>query len=75
MTDGNKLLLTFDSIHDVLRTEKTLKTHGIFCDLVPTPKDISADCGMSVVCAAADLPRLEALRLTDGLEWRACYPR
>lgn len=38
----------FDSIHYVLAAERLFKEHGIWCDLVPTPRQISSDCGMAM---------------------------
>lgn len=73
MMAGPRILLTFDSIHDVIRAEKILLAQGIGCDLVPTPRHISSDCGMSVECAEGDLPRLESLRSDGTLVWRGRY--
>jgi len=63
-------LLVFDSIHDVLAAEATLKAQGLWCDLVPTPKAISSDCGMCVRVRLADRPALLALRERGLLPWR-----
>ena len=65
------ILLTFDSIHDVLRAEKVLKAAGLFCDLVPTPRSISSDCGMSIECLSADEAALDALNADGTLQWRS----
>lgn len=46
---ARKLLLLFDSIHDVLRAEKFLKEHSITSELIPVPRNLSSDCGMSIL--------------------------
>jgi hypothetical protein len=46
---ARKLLLLFDSIHDVLRAEKLLKGHSIANELIPVPRNLSSDCGMSIL--------------------------
>lgn len=46
-------ILTFDSTHHVLKAEKLLKGSGIIHEIIPTPKDISSDCGMSIRIEAA----------------------
>ena len=56
------LLLTFDGIHDVIKAEKLLLGLGLACDLVPTPRILSSDCGMSIECPASDLLRLQELK-------------
>jgi hypothetical protein len=48
-------------------------SHGIWCDLIPTPREISSDCGMSIECRTDDLPELESLRENGALEWRDIY--
>lgn len=46
---ARKLLLLFDSIHDVLRAEKLLKEHSIANELIPVPRNLSSNCGMSIL--------------------------
>jgi hypothetical protein len=43
-----RYILLFHSIHDVLRAEKVLKKRSIAHEIVPIPRDLSADCGMCV---------------------------
>jgi len=56
-------ILLFDSIHYVLGAERLLKESGIPVDLIPTPKELSSDCGMSV---SIPLPDLDAARRVLG---------
>lgn len=46
---ASKFLLLFHSIHDVLRAEKLLKEHSITSELIPVPRNLSSDCGMSIL--------------------------
>jgi len=41
-------VITFQSTHHVLKAEKILITAGFKFDIIPTPKNISSDCGMSI---------------------------
>ncbi len=68
-----RVLLTFASIHYVLKAEKLLKGQGISLDMVPVPKEISSDCGMALVLAEEDLPRAKEL-LTGKLHPEGIYP-
>ena len=45
----SNLLLTLNSIHHVLKAEKLLIERGFTPRVIPTPKDISSECGMSLV--------------------------
>ncbi|MDY0255153.1 MAG: DUF3343 domain-containing protein [Tenuifilaceae bacterium] len=44
----NYLILTFLSTHHVLKAEQVLLAKGIKLDIIPTPKDITSECGMSI---------------------------
>jgi hypothetical protein len=41
-------IFTFNSTHHVLKAEKLLLGNGIKHEIIPTPKNISSDCGMSI---------------------------
>ncbi len=40
--------LTFDSTHYAIKTEKKIKQHSIKAMMIPTPREISASCGLSL---------------------------
>ena len=61
--NGNCVLL-YDSIHDVVRAEKTIKARGIWCDMIPTPRQLSSECGMSLEVRGSDLKSV-LLQLQD----------
>jgi len=44
----NYYILVFESTHKVLKAEKELLAVGIKFDIIPTPKEITSDCGLSV---------------------------
>jgi len=44
----NYLILIFQSTHHVLKAEKVLLGKGLKIDIIPTPKEVSSDCGMSI---------------------------
>ncbi len=75
MSRASRVLLTFESIHQVLAAEKALLEAGLAPDLVPVPREISANCGMAITIAPAErAPALLALahlapkRVLDGWE-------
>ena len=43
-----RCIITFDSIHRVMKAEKILKRENVSITLIPTPRRISSDCGMVV---------------------------
>ena len=54
-------ILVFESTHKALTAEKTLLAAGIKFDIIPTPKNISSDCGISIRL----LPDAEILKKTE----------
>jgi hypothetical protein len=73
MNDDKHVVLAFDSIHDVIKAEKVIVRHGIWCDLIPTPRELSSDCGMSIECKSEDLPDLKSLRQSGAFLWKDIY--
>jgi len=49
------MILLFENVHRVIQAEGFLRRAGIRCELLPTPKELSAECGMCIAVAAADL--------------------
>ncbi|MGM0440959.1 MAG: DUF3343 domain-containing protein [Elusimicrobiota bacterium] len=43
-----KFLITFDSTHQVLKAEKKLKEKFKEVTTIPTPEELSSDCGVSL---------------------------
>jgi len=44
----NQTIITFHSIHQVLKAEQVLLNHQTAIDIIPTPKSVSTNCGMSI---------------------------
>lgn len=53
-------LLTFDSTHQAMLSESLLESAGIAIMIIPTPRQITASCGLAIIHAAADQERVEA---------------
>ena len=47
-------ILVFESIHHVLAAERALLDRPLWCDLIPTPRDVNSDCGMVIELRAGD---------------------
>jgi len=42
-------VLVFKSTHDALKSEKILKNAGYRSEIIPTPKEISSECGFAIL--------------------------
>lgn len=71
--DEQRCVLVFESIHDVMSAEKELKVLAISLDLVPTPRQISSDCGMAIAVQGDDVQKaLAGLAIADS-GFIGCY--
>ncbi len=41
-------VITFRSTHHAIKTEKALKKEGLGIKVIPTPREITASCGLSI---------------------------
>ncbi len=41
-------VITFESVYYVMKAEKLLKENGYDALLIPTPREISSDCGIAI---------------------------
>lgn len=60
-------LITFDSTHSALRAEMLLTTAGLGITVIPTPRAISASCGLAIAYRAADADRVAAVLREGGV--------
>jgi hypothetical protein len=61
-----KYVITFESVHFVMKAEKALKKKEIPVRLIPTPRKISSDCGMSLEVETDNAGKLRQLLETRG---------
>jgi len=65
-------LLIFESSHQVMRADHILMQQGMKFDLIPTPKQFSSDCGLSIRCGLekGEAEAIVQLLLSHGLKFR-----
>jgi len=57
-------ILLFENVHRMMQAEKLLKEKEITCEVLPTPKKYSLECGM---CIAIDNDLVEACTKVLGV--------
>ncbi len=60
----------FHGIHEVLKAENVLKSHGVAFELVPVPRALSSECG---VCIMMSHPSNNVLPLLFALNLDRCF--
>jgi len=59
--------VTFEATQSAIRAEKTLKSAGFFIKLIPTPRELSADCGVCIRFAWAQRAEVERALAAAGV--------
>jgi hypothetical protein len=52
-------ILTFASIHQVIKADKLLSAAGIICRIIPVPESISSECGMCIETDSINRQQIE----------------
>jgi len=66
-------VVSFNSTHHAIRTEKLLENEGIKIMTLPTPREIAASCGLSIRFDCEDLEKINTIMLENSLERRGIY--
>jgi hypothetical protein len=75
MPSAERCIVLFASVHDVMAAEKALRRSGYWLDIVPTPRELTSDCGMALEVRGDDLAGVIALLHALALHPRAHYRR
>lgn len=60
-------VLTFPSSHQALKAEKICRDAGICVTLIPLPREISADCGVSLIVRSEMRKQAEVVLTEAGV--------
>ncbi len=73
MVGNDEYVAIFNSIHRVMKAEKTLKELRLPILLIPAPRALSSDCGLAIRYAAADREAVEQALALAGLAPEEIY--
>lgn len=65
MKEENYAVVTFKSTHYTIQAEEVFKENDISFKTIPTPREITVSCGLSILCTLEDAPRIRKL-IDDG---------
>jgi len=66
-------VITFDSTHAAMEAEKRFLKTGAKIHVIPTPRQITANCGLSIKITGMSLEDLENLLVELKIEKKAIY--
>lgn len=67
MVRDNDYVAVFHSVHRVMKAEKLLKQERLDVLLIPTPRQLSSDCGLAIRYDEAVRQRVDAVLAAEGL--------
>lgn len=68
-----QMLIAFDSTQQALRTEMLLEYADINIDILPTPKEITAGCALTIEFPGRDLEMVKHIIHTENVEIKGIY--
>lgn len=66
-------VVSFNSTHHAIRTEKLLLAEGLKIMTLPTPREIAASCGLSIKFELEDLEKVNSIMKENSLERRGIF--
>lgn len=69
----NEMVATFDTTHNALRFEKTLKQNEIGITVMPVPREISASCGLAVKFGRQHIDKVKELTSSNEIQVKGYY--
>ncbi len=73
MVNDGEYVAIFNSIHRVMKAEKTLKELRLPILLIPAPRALAAECGLAIRYAEVDRPAVEGALAEAGLAPEEIY--
>jgi hypothetical protein len=68
-----KLLLVFGTTHNALAAEAAMSVRGVALEVLPTPREISVSCGISIQFDSADMPQVIELAKAQEIKIEGVY--
>ncbi len=66
-------LLTFANSHLVLKAEKSLESENMDIKVIPLPSEISAGCGLSIMCDLDVISTCTKILDTNEIQYKKIY--
>lgn len=73
MREENYAVATFKSTHYTLQAEEVFKENSISFKTIPTPREITVSCGLSILFTLEDVPKIIELIDSGNLSIDSLY--
>lgn len=68
-----KFVVTFPSSHQAMHANNLFSKSDIKCEIIPTPRQISSECGFALLGETVDLELLKEFCLTNKIKIDKIY--
>ena len=66
-------IVSFSSTHHAIRSDKLFEENGIKSTTLPTPREITASCGISIRFQNEDMDKVIEILEVNGVEYKGIY--
>lgn len=66
-------IVSFNSTHHAIRLDKLLGELGIRATTLPTPREITASCGISIRFLVDDIEKIKNTLIENNIEYKGIY--
>ncbi|QJA09800.1 DUF3343 domain-containing protein [Romboutsia sp. CE17] len=66
-------IVSFNSTHHAIRTEKILNENNIRCTTLPTPREITASCGISIRFLYEDIEKVKNIINESEVDYKGIF--
>ncbi len=73
MKETTLYVITFNSTHHAIKGEKTLINGGVDVRTIPTPREISSSCGLSIKFFEKDINKIKIFLEDSDLDIQGIY--
>lgn len=67
------IIITFESTNFAIQSEATLKNLGLSIQIIPTPREITLSCGISILTAKENLHKVDELVEANKIRIKEVY--
>ena len=68
-----RYIVSFNSTHHAIRTEKILTENNVKCTTLPTPREITASCGISIRFLYQDIEKVKEILTDSEVDYKGIF--
>lgn len=69
----NMYIVSFNSTHHAIKSEKLIIEDGLKATTLPTPREVTASCGISIRFEKDDMDKIKTILAENKIEYRGIF--